>query len=114
MARDHHDPITEADVHHVYGGQERVTRMVARGLLAFAIVWFPALIIVPEVFRTGAITSLVLATLAAVLCMAIMERCWLRPRAEARERRGDRPPPPRPYQSPGARLLRDARDRFQK
>ena len=114
MARDYHDPITEADVHDVYGQQERITRKVARGMLAFAIVWFPALVIVPEVFRTGALTSLVIATLAAIMCMVIMEHYWLKPRAEAKGRYGYRPPPPREYQSQVGRFLRDVRDQFQK
>ena len=114
MARDYHDPITEADVHDVYAQQERLTCKVARGMFAFAIVWFPALVMVPEVFDTGAIVSLTLATLAAVMCMIIMEHYWLGPRAAAKGRYGYRPPPPREYQSTVGRFLRDVRSQVQK
>ena len=112
--REYYDPITEADVADVYGQQERITRKVARGMLAFAIVWVPALVMVPEVFDTGAVVSLAIATLAAIICMVIMEHYWLKPRAEYRGRFGYRPPPPREYQAPVARFLRDVRDQVQK
>ncbi len=112
--REYYDPITEADVADVYGQQERLTRKVARGMLAFAIVWIPALVIVPEVFGTGAIVSLAMSTIAAIICMVIMEHYWLKPRAEWRGRFGYRPPPPREYQSSGVRFLRDVRDQVQK
>ena len=58
MAREYHDPTTEADVAEVYEQQARLTRKVGRGLLVFMIVWLPALLIVPGVFKTGAIVSL--------------------------------------------------------
>lgn len=114
VARQYHDPTTEADVHDVYAQQERLTRKVARGMLAFAIVWIPALVMVPEVFDTGAVVSLSMATVAALACMVIMEHFWLKPRSEAKWRYGYRPPPPRDYQSPVGRLLRDARSHLQK
>ena len=114
MERDYHDPTTEADVHGVYARQERLTRKVGRGLLVFAIVWLPALLIVPEVFKTGAIVSLTLSTIAAVAVMIIVERTWMKPRATERNRYGYRPPPPREYQAPVSRFLRAIRDQVQK
>ena len=92
MERDYHDPTTEADVQALYARQEKLTRKVGRGLLVFAIVWFPALLIVPEVFKTGAITSLFISTIAAVAVMIILEHTWLKPRATERNRYGYRPP----------------------
>lgn len=114
MERDYHDPTTEADVQALYASQEKLTRKVGRGLLVFAIVWFPALLIVPEVFKTGAITSMFISTIAAVAVMIILEHTWLKPRATERNRYGYRPPPPREYQSPIVRFLRDLRDQVQK
>ncbi len=114
MERDYHDPTTEADVQAVYARQERLTRKVGRGLLVFALVWFPALLIVPEVFKTGAISSAALATIAAVAVMVIVEHTWMRPRAAERSRYGYRPPPPREYQGTLSRFLRDVRDQVQK
>lgn len=112
--REYHDPTTEADVAEVYAQQARLTRKVGRGMLVFALVWFPALLIVPGVFKTGAIVSLALSTIAAVLVMVIVEHYWMKPRAEYRDRFGYRPPPPREYQSPVTRFLRDVRDQVQK
>ena len=83
-------------------------------MLVFAIVWFPALLIVPGVFHTGAVPSLALSTLAAVLVMVIVEHYWMKPRADYRDRYGYRPPPPREYQSRVGRFLRDVRDQVQK
>ena len=114
MAADYRDPTTEADVHDVYARQERLTRKVGRSLLVFVIVWLPALLIVPEVFKTGAIASLALSTIAAVAVMVIVERTWMKPRAAERNRYGHRPPPPREYQAPVSRFLRDLRDQVQK
>lgn len=114
MERPYRDPTTEADVHDVYARQERLTRKVGRGLLVFALVWVPALLIVPEVFRTGAIASLALATIAGVAVMIIVEHTWMKPRADERNRYGYRPPPPREYQAPVSRFLRDVRDAVQK
>lgn len=114
MALDYHDPTTEADVRAVYDSQERLTRKVGRGLLVFMIVWLPALLIVPGVFKTGAIASMALATIAAVAVMVIVEHTWMKPRAAERSRYGYRPPPPREYQSPVSRFLRDMRDAVQK
>ena len=114
MERDYHDPTTEADVQAVYARQERLTRKVGRGLLVFALVWFPALLIVPEVFKTGAITSAAFATIAAVAVMVILEHYWLAPRARERDRYGYRPPPPPEYQSGVVRFLRAVRDQVQK
>jgi len=114
VERDYHDPTTEADVQAVYARQERLTRKVGRGLLVFALVWFPALLIVPEVFKTGAITSAAFATIAAVAVMIIVEHTWMKPRADERNRYGYRPPPPREYQGTLSRFLRDMRDQLQK
>ena len=114
MERDYHDPTTEADVQAIYARQERLTRKVGRSLLVFVIVWLPALLIVPEVFKTGAIASLALSTIAAVAVMIIVERTWMKPRAAERNRYGYRPPPPREYQAPVSRFLRDIRDQVQK
>ena len=83
-----------AEVQAVYDSQARLTRKVGRGLLVFAIVWIPALVIVPGVFKQGAIASMLLATTAAVVVMIIIERYWLAPRDRERERRGQLPPPP--------------------
>jgi hypothetical protein len=112
--RDYQDPTTEADVADVYAQQARLTRKVGRGMLVFALVWFPALLIVPGVFKTGAIVSLALSTIAAVLVMVIVEHTWMKPRAQHKDRFGYRPPPPREYQSPVSRFLRDVRDQVQK
>lgn len=114
MAREYPDPTTEADVAEVYAQQARLTRKVGRGMLAFALVWLPALLIVPEVFKTGAVVSLFISTVAAVACMVILEHFWMKPRSEERWRYGYRPPPPREYQSPVGRVLRDLRDQVQK
>lgn len=88
--RDPHDP----DVQAVYDSQARLTRKVGRGLLVFAIVWLPALLIVPGVFKQGAIASLLLATAAALIVMIVLEHYWLAPRDRERERRAKLPPPP--------------------
>ncbi len=112
--REHHEPATEADIAEAYARQARLTRTVGRGLLMFGVVWVPALLIVPAVFKTGAILSLALATIAAVSVMIVIEHSWMKPRAAARERDGHRPPPPRGYESAVRRLLRDARDRVQR
>jgi len=114
LEREYHDPTTQADVRAVYTRQENLTRKVGRGLLVFAIVWLPALLIVPEVFKTGAIASLALSTVAAVAVMIIVEHTWMKPRADERNRYGYRPPPPREYQAPVSRVLRDMRDQLQK
>ncbi|MFM9018776.1 MAG: hypothetical protein ACKORG_04945 [Actinomycetota bacterium] len=114
MDHQYHDPTSEADVQAEYARQEKLTRKVARGLLVFAIVWLPALLIVPEVFKTGAIASLALSTIAAVAVMIIVEHTWMKPRADERNRYGYRPPPPREYQAPVSRFLRDLRDQVQK
>lgn len=91
---DHHRDPNDAAVQAVYTSQARLTRKVGRGLLVFAIVWFPALLIVPGVFKQGAIASMFLATIAAVTVMIILERTWLGPRDRERERRATLPPPP--------------------
>lgn len=114
MAREYHDPTTEADVAEVYERQARLTRKVGRGLLVFMIVWLPALLIVPGVFKTGAIVSLFISTIAAVAVMVILEHYWLAPRARERDRYGYRPPPPPEYQSRVGRFLRAVRDQVQK
>jgi len=114
VEREYHDPTTEADVQTVYARQERLTRKAGRALMVFALVWFPALLIVPEVFKTGAITSAAFATIAAVAVMVIVERTWMKPRADERDRNGYRPPPPREYQGSLSRFLRDMHDRVQK
>lgn len=112
--REYHDPTTESDVAQVYSEQARLTRKVGRGMLVFALVWFPALIIVPQVFKTGAIVSLALSTIAAVAVMVVVEHFWMKPRAQHKDRFGYRPPPPREYQSSVTRFLRDVRDQVQK
>ena len=114
MPREYHDPTTEADVAEVYAQQARLTRKVARGMLVFALVWFPALLIVPYVFKMGAVPSLAFATVAAIASMVIIEHFWMKPRAAERDRYGDTPPPPREYQSQLGRWLRDVRDQVQK
>jgi len=91
---DHRRDPYDADVRAVYDSQARLTRKVGRGLLVFAIVWFPALLIVPGVFKQGAIASMLIATTAAVVVMIILERYWLAPRDRERERRSRMPPPP--------------------
>ena len=53
-------------------------------------------------------------TIAAVLVMVIVEHYWMKPRATEKWRYGYRPPPPREYQAPVARFLRDLRDTVQK
>ncbi|MSO43946.1 MAG: hypothetical protein EXQ74_01335 [Thermoleophilia bacterium] len=88
------DEITEEDVRAVYDVQARLTRTVGRDMLVFAVVWFPALLIVPAVFHAGALWSLLVATSAAVAVTVVLERFWLRPRATARADRGHIPPPP--------------------
>lgn len=108
------DPPSEEEVTDAYERQARLTRLVGRCMLVFAIVWFPALLIVPGVFKTGAIASLFLATLAAFVAMVILEVTWMGPRAAERDLRGQVPPPPREYQSPVGRFLRDVRDQVQK
>lgn len=89
----HRDP-HDADVQAVYDSQARLTRKIGRGLLVFVIVWLPALLIVPKVFKQGAIASMLVATIAAVAVMIILERYWLAPRDRQRERRARMPPPP--------------------
>lgn len=84
----------EQQVQAVYDSQARLTRKVGRGLLVFAIVWVPALLIVPGVFKQGAIASLFIATVAAIAVMIIIERTWLGPRDRERERRARQPPAP--------------------
>jgi hypothetical protein len=91
---DHRRDPYDADVRAVYDSQARLTRKVGRGLLVFAIVWIPALLIVPGVFKQGAIASMLIATTAAVVVMIILERYWLAPRDRERERRAKLPPPP--------------------
>jgi hypothetical protein len=91
---DHRRDPYDADVQAVYDSQARLTRKVGRGLLVFAIVWFPALLIVPGVFKQGAIASMLLATTAAIVVMIVLERYWLAPRDRERERRSKLPPPP--------------------
>lgn len=78
----------------VYDSQARLTRKVGRGMLVFAIVWLPALLIVPRVFKQGAVASLVIATIAALAVMIVVERTWLGPRDRERERRARQPLPP--------------------
>jgi hypothetical protein len=112
--REHHDPTSDDDVRDVFARQARLTRKVGRGMLVFAIVWFPALLIVPGVFKTGALVSLALSTIAAVAVMVIVERTWMKPRAIAKDARADVPPPPREYQSGIRRVLGDVTDRVQK
>jgi hypothetical protein len=112
--REYHDPTTEEDVAYVYESQARLTRLVGRCLFVFAMVWLPALLITPGVFRTGATASLFLATIAAMAAMVVLEVNWMGPRAAVRDRRGHVPPPPREYQSAHRRLFRDLRDRVQK
>jgi hypothetical protein len=112
--REHHDPTSDDDVRDVFARQARLTRKVGRGMLVFAIVWFPALLIVPGVFKTGALMSLALSTIAAVAVMVIVEHTWMKPRAIAKEARADVPPPPRQYQSGIRRFLGDMTDRVQK
>lgn len=90
----HQRDADDAAVRAVYDSQARLTRKVGRGMLVFAIVWVPALVIVPGVFKQGAIASLLLATLAATTVMIIMERAWLGPRDRDRERRARLPAPP--------------------
>ena len=84
----------DARVQAIYTQQARLTRKVGRDLLVFAIVWLPALLIVPGVFKQGAIASLLIATVAAIAVMIVVERTWLGPRDRARERRMRMPPPP--------------------
>jgi hypothetical protein len=100
---DHHRDPYDADVQAVYDSQARLTRKVGRGLLVFAIVWVPALVIVPKVFKQGAIASGLLATTAAIVVMIILERYWLAPRDRERVRRSTLPPPPgqAPYDPAG-------------
>ena len=100
MANGHHD---DREVQAVYDSQARLTRKVGRGLLVFAIVWFPALLIVPKVFKQGAIASMFIATVAAINVMIILERYWLAPRDRERVRRSKMPPPPgqAPYDPAG-------------
>ncbi len=112
--REYPESATDADIADAYARQARLTRKVGRGLLVFAVVWLPALLIVPNVFRTGAVLSLLLSTVAAVAVMVIVEHYWMKPRARRRERGGYHPPPPREYQSPVGRFLRDVRDQIQK
>ena len=88
----HQRDADNAVVRAVYDSQARLTRKVGRGMLMFALVWIPALVIVPGVFKQGAIASLLLATVAATTVMIIMERTWLGPRE--RERRAQLPPAP--------------------
>jgi len=90
----HQRDADDAAVRAVYDSQARLTRKVGRGMLVFAIVWIPALVIVPGVFKQGAIASLLLATVAATTVMIIMERTWLGPRDRERERRARLPPAP--------------------
>ena len=90
----HQRDADNAAVRAVYDSQARLTRKVGRGMLMFAIVWIPALVIVPGVFKQGAIASLLLATVAATTVMIIMERTWLGPRDRERERRAQLPPAP--------------------
>ena len=90
----HQRDADDAAVRAVYDSQARLTRKVGRGMLVFAIVWVPALVIVPGVFKQGAIASLLLATAAATTVMIIMERTWLGPRDRERERRAELPPAP--------------------
>jgi hypothetical protein len=112
--REYHDPTTDDDVSAVFARQARLTRKVGRGMLVFAIVWFPALLIVPGVFKTGAIVSLALSTIAAVAAMVIVEHTWMKPRAIAKDQRAHVPPPPREYRSGIRRFLGDVTDRVQK
>ncbi len=112
--REYHDPTSDDDVREVFERQARLTRKVGRGMLVFAIVWFPALLIVPGVFKTGALVSLALSTIAAVAVMVIVEHTWMKPRAAAKDLRRDVPPPPREYQSGLRRFVGDMTDRLQK
>ncbi len=98
----------------IYEQQARLTRKVGRGMLLFFAVWLPALLIVPQVFKQGAIASMLLATTAAVIVMIIVEHTWMKPRAVARERRNRMPPPPVDTRSRTRRLLDDLTARFQK
>lgn len=112
--REYYDPTTDDEVRDVFARQARLTRKVGRCMLVFAIVWLPALLIVPSVFKSGALVSLALSTIAAVAAMVIVERTWMKPRAAARDLRADVPPPPREYQSGPRRFLSGMTDRFQK
>ena len=100
---EHHRDQYDADVQAVYDSQARLTRKVGRGLLVFVIVWLPALLIVPKVFKQGAIASMLIATIAAITVMIILERYWLAPRDRERQRRATLPPPPgqAPYDPAG-------------
>ncbi len=109
----HHDPNDE-HVGAIYEQQARLTRKVGRGMLLFFAVWLPMLLIVPQVFKQGAIASLLLATTAAVIVMIIVEHTWMKPRAAARERRDRMPPPPVDTRSRTRRFLDDLTARFQK
>lgn len=94
MADDRHERFDEMQVRVVFDEQRRLTRRVARCALAFALFWVLFLALVPAVLRQGAIASLLIATVAAVIVTAVMESTWMLPRAREKERLERLPPPP--------------------
>ncbi len=94
MADDPHERFDEMQVRVVFDEQRRLTRRVARCILAFALFWVLFLALVPAVLHQGAIASLLIATVAAVIVTAVMENTWMMPRAREKERLERLPPPP--------------------
>jgi hypothetical protein len=67
---------------------DRATAVVARGLAVGVPVWLVLLLVIPFALDTGAITSLLLATLLAVVAVVAVERLLIRP-ALRRRRHAD-------------------------
>lgn len=94
MPDDPHERFDEMQVRVVFDEQQRLTRRVARCILVFALFWILFLALVPVILRQGAITSLLIATFAAIIVTVIMENTWMLPRARDKERLERLPPPP--------------------